>query len=187
MTNAAPRVAAVTGGSAGIGKAICEDLLAQGYEVVSLARRRSDIDDPKLHSIEVDLADRAATAQAVADLVRRFDVTTVVHNAGVIRPALLADVKLDDLDALVDLHLGCAIQLVQATLPTMRAQRSGRVVLLSSRAGTKSSRSHAGAPTSIIRSCTASRSISPTARPPPKQHANSCSVSKSRPSCTTPA
>jgi NAD(P)-dependent dehydrogenase (short-subunit alcohol dehydrogenase family) len=128
------KVAAVTGGSAGIGRAICEDLLAQGYEVVSLARRRADIDHPRLHSIEVDLADRAATAQALADLVGRFEVTTLVHNAGVIRPALLADVKLDDLDALVDLHLGCAIQLVQAALPAMRARRFGRVVLLSSRA-----------------------------------------------------
>ena len=54
------RVAAVTGGSAGIGRAICEDLLAQGYEVVSLARRPAEIDHPKLHSLEVDLAvDRA--------------------------------------------------------------------------------------------------------------------------------
>ncbi|CAN7222610.1 MULTISPECIES: SDR family NAD(P)-dependent oxidoreductase [unclassified Variovorax] len=127
-------VAAVTGGSAGIGKAICADLLAQGYEVVSLARRRCEIDHPKLHSIEVDLMDRAATAEAAREMARRFEVTTVVHNAGVIRPALLADVKLDDLDALVELHLGCAIQLVQAALPAMRAERFGRVVLLSSRA-----------------------------------------------------
>jgi len=57
-----------------------------------------------------------------------------VHNAGVIRAALLPEVKLTDLDALVDLHLGCAIQLVQAALPAMRARRFGRVVLLSSRA-----------------------------------------------------
>ena len=64
----------------------------------------------------------------------RFEVTTVVHNAGVIRAALLPEVKLADLDALVDLHLGCAIQLVQAALPAMRARRFGRVVLLSSRA-----------------------------------------------------
>lgn len=127
-------VAAVTGGSAGIGKAICADLLAQGYEVVSLARRRCEIDHPKLHSIEVDLMDRAATAEAARELVQRFEVRTVVHNAGVIRPALLADAKLDDLDALVELHLGCAIQLVQAALPAMRAERFGRVVLLSSRA-----------------------------------------------------
>jgi hypothetical protein len=57
-----------------------------------------------------------------------------VHNAGVIRAALLPDVKLSDLDALVDLHLGCAVQMLQAALPAMRARRFGRVVLLSSRA-----------------------------------------------------
>lgn len=128
------RVAAVTGGSAGIGKAICEDLLAQGYQVVSLARRSCDIEDAGMHSIEVDLTDRSATADAVHELTSRFDVTTVVHNAGVIRAALLPEVKLSDLDALVDLHLGCAVQLVQAALPAMRAARFGRVVLLSSRA-----------------------------------------------------
>ncbi|MFS2050070.1 SDR family NAD(P)-dependent oxidoreductase [Variovorax sp. Varisp41] len=130
----APKTAVVTGGSAGIGKAICLDLLEQGYEVVSLARRKAEIDHPKLHSIEVDLADRAATAAVAKELVSRFEVTTVVHNAGVIRAALLPEVQLSDLDALVDLHLGCAIQLVQAALPAMRARRFGRVVLLSSRA-----------------------------------------------------
>ena len=124
----------VTGGSAGIGRAICEDLLARGHEVVSLARRPCNIDHPKLHNIEVNLSDRAATAEAAQELVRRFEVTTLVHNAGVIRPALLQDVQLDDLDALVDLHLGCAIRLVQAALPAMRARRFGRIVLLSSRA-----------------------------------------------------
>ena len=128
------RVAVVTGGSAGIGKAICQELLAQGCEVVSLARRASDIDHPKMHSVEVDLMDRAATAQAAQDVAKRFAVNTVVHNAGVIRAALLPEVKLEDLDALVELHLGCAIQLVQAALPTMKAQKFGRIVLLSSRA-----------------------------------------------------
>ena len=127
-------VAVVTGGSAGIGKAICEDLLARGYEVIAMSRRSADIVHPKLHNIEVDLTDRGATAEAVKDMVARFEVTTVVHNAGVIRAALLPDVQLDDLDALVDLHLGTAIQLVQATLPAMKARRFGRVVLLSSRA-----------------------------------------------------
>ncbi len=128
------QVAAVTGGSAGIGKVICEQLLAQGYEVVSLSRRRTDIDHPRLHSVEVDLTDRAATGQAMQEMVRRHEVTTLVHNAGVIRAALLPDVQLSDLDALVDLHLGCAIQMLQAALPRMRERRFGRVVLLSSRA-----------------------------------------------------
>jgi len=130
----ARKVAAVTGGSAGIGQAICEDLLAKDYEVISLSRRKVAIEHPRMHSIEVDLGDRAATAEALAEMVRRFEIDTVVHNAGVIRPALLADVKLADLDALVELHLSCAVQLVQATLPHMRACRFGRVVLMSSRA-----------------------------------------------------
>ena len=134
MSAAGDRVAVVTGGSAGIGLAICEQLLAGGLEVVSLARRPCPIAHPKLHSVEVDLLDRAATAEAARDVAARFAVTTVVHNAGVIRPALLADVQLDDLDALVELHLGAAIALVQAALPAMRAARFGRIVLLSSRA-----------------------------------------------------
>jgi 3-oxoacyl-[acyl-carrier protein] reductase len=128
------KVAVVTGGSAGIGRAICADLLARGYEVVSMARRRCDLEHPKLHSVEVDLTDRQATAQAASEVAGRFEITTVVHNAGVIRPALLPDVQLDDLDALLELHLGCAIQLVQAALPAMRQHAFGRVVLLSSRA-----------------------------------------------------
>ncbi|MBN9428500.1 MAG: SDR family oxidoreductase [Burkholderiales bacterium] len=126
--------AVVTGGSVGIGKAICQRLLADGYQVVSLARRGSGIEHAALHEVAVDLTDRQATAQAVHEITQRFAITTVVHNAGVIRAALLPDVKLDDLDALVNLHLGTAIQLVQAALPAMRERRFGRVVLLSSRA-----------------------------------------------------
>jgi len=128
------RVALVTGGSAGIGKVICEHLLASGCEVISLARRKTEIAHPRLHSMEVDLMDRAATVQAAGEVAARFAVNTLVHNAGVIRGALVSDVKLEDLDALVDLHLGSAIALTQAVLPTMRAQRFGRIVLLSSRA-----------------------------------------------------
>lgn len=132
--SAVPKIAAVTGGSAGIGQAICDDLLGKGYEVIALSLRKPSLSHPRLHSIEVDLSDRVATAQAAADMVRRFEVTTVVHNAGVIRAALLADVKLDELDELVALHLGAAVQLMQAALPQMRAVQFGRVVLVSSRA-----------------------------------------------------
>jgi len=130
----APRVAVVTGGSAGIGLALCQDLLDRGYEVISLARRACPIDDPRLHSVEVDLMDRAATTQAAAEVARRWPVSVIVHNAGVIRPSLLGEVRLDDLQALMELHLGCAIQLVQAALPAMRERKHGRVILMSSRA-----------------------------------------------------
>ena len=126
-------VAIVTGGSTGIGAEICRQMLDAGYEVISLALDKPRQPHARLHSIEVDLTDRAATEQAAADVAARFAVTHVVHNAGAIRPALLPDVKLDDLDALTQLHLGSAITLVQAVLPAMKKHHFGRIVLMSSR------------------------------------------------------
>ena len=75
-----------------------------------------------------------ATEQAAPKSPKAHQVTTLIHNAGVIRPALLPDVKLEDLNALVNLHLSAAVLLVQAALPAMKAASFGRVVLVSSRA-----------------------------------------------------
>jgi NAD(P)-dependent dehydrogenase (short-subunit alcohol dehydrogenase family) len=58
------RLAVVTGGSAGIGEEICRQLLADGWAVVSMARRPPPFTHEHLHSVEVDLSDRAATAAA---------------------------------------------------------------------------------------------------------------------------
>lgn len=127
------RVAIVTGGSAGIGAEICRQMLDDGFEVVSLARRAPGFSHPRLHSVEVDLADRAATAQAAHDVVARFAPDTLVHNAGVILPATLEEVRLEDLDTLVSIHLAAAIILMQAMLPSMKERGFGRIVLLSSR------------------------------------------------------
>lgn len=126
-------VALVTGTSTGIGAVLCQQLLDDGHEVVALARRATPISHPRLHHVSVDLADRAATAESARAVAARFAITTFVHNAGLIRPALLADVKLEDLDQLAAVHLASAITLTQAVLPAMRAARFGRIVLVSSR------------------------------------------------------
>jgi NAD(P)-dependent dehydrogenase (short-subunit alcohol dehydrogenase family) len=129
----ANRVALVTGGSSGIGAEVCRQMLATNYEVVSMDRRKPSQSHPRLHFFEVDLMDSGATARAAVQAAARFAVTHVVHNAGAIRPALLPDVKLDDLNALTQLHLGAAVALVQAALPAMKKNKFGRIVLMSSR------------------------------------------------------
>jgi NAD(P)-dependent dehydrogenase (short-subunit alcohol dehydrogenase family) len=126
------RTAVVTGGSTGIGAAICAALLAGGYRVINLARRPAA--DPRIENLCVDLADRAATRAAAAQIAARHAVTTLVHNAGLIRAALLEDVQLEDLDYLEQVHLGAAITLAQSFLPAMKAARFGRIVLIGSRA-----------------------------------------------------
>jgi len=123
--------AIVTGGSAGIGRAVAERLLAAGYEVVSLDLHPSPL---RLKHVHVDLTDAEATRQAAAEIARSHAVTTLVHNAGVIRPAPLQDVALADLSALANLHLAAAVTLAQAALPAMKAAGYGRIVLVSSRA-----------------------------------------------------
>ena len=126
--------AIVTGGSAGIGRAIAKRMLDQGRQVISLDVQPSGLAHPKLRHVHVDLTDTEATRKAAAEVVRDHAVTTVVHNAGTIRPALLADVKVQDVNALVNLHVSAALLLVQAALPTMKSAGYGRVVLVSTRA-----------------------------------------------------
>jgi NAD(P)-dependent dehydrogenase (short-subunit alcohol dehydrogenase family) len=125
--------ALVTGASAGIGLEVAKRLLEKDYEVVSLDIQPPALKHPKFEHIEVDLTSTLAT-ERFADKIKNQDITTIVHNAGAIRPALLPEVKIEDFDALVNLHLGAAVLLVQAALPAMRAAKFGRIVLVSSRA-----------------------------------------------------
>lgn len=133
MTAERVRTVLVTGASAGIGLRICESLLDEGCIVLALARRRCPLAHPRLIPVEVDLADPAATRDVAQRICAEHAVTEVVHNAGTIRPAPLAEVKLSDLQTLVDLHLSAALLLVQAALPEMRAAHHGRIVLLATR------------------------------------------------------
>lgn len=126
-------VAVVTGGASGIGAEISRHLLDAGYEVVSLALTKPDFKHARLHSVEADLFDAKATAQAANDIAGRFAVSHFVHNAGVIRPASIADTTVDDVQALTQLHIGAAVTLAQAFLPGMKAAGLGRIVLISSR------------------------------------------------------
>jgi 3-oxoacyl-[acyl-carrier protein] reductase len=125
--------ALLTGGSAGIGLEVAKQLLARDYEVLSVDIQPPGLKHPKLEHVDLDLTNALAT-ERFAEKIRNQGITTVIHNAGIIRPALLPDVKLEDLGALVNLHLSAAVLLVQAALPAMKAAKFGRVVLVSSRA-----------------------------------------------------
>jgi 3-oxoacyl-[acyl-carrier protein] reductase len=129
----AEKYALVTGGSSGIGAAVCTAFLDAGYQVISMARRAAG-GSPRIHEVQVDLSDPLATREAAFEVARRFPITTVVHNAGAVREKPLEAATLDDLQALTNLHLAASLSLVQANLPAMKQQRFGRIVLVSTRA-----------------------------------------------------
>ena len=105
MTDTHP-VALVSGGSAGIGEDICRHLLDAGYLVLNLSRRPAAIDHERLLSFEIDLADVSASGALIAELADHHRITSIVHNAGVIRPALIEEVHLEDLEYLLVLNGG---------------------------------------------------------------------------------
>jgi NAD(P)-dependent dehydrogenase (short-subunit alcohol dehydrogenase family) len=126
-------VAIVTGGASGIGAAIVRQMLNAGYEVVVLDRQPPQETHAKLHAVAVDLFDNATLTKVATDIAGRYQVTHLVHNAGTIRPASIEDTKIEDLQALAQLHLGVALTLAQAVLPGMKARGFGRIVLMSTR------------------------------------------------------
>lgn len=125
--------ALITGGSTGIGAELCKHYIEAGYTVISLARTQLDWSHERLIQISLDLLDEAATAKVAHEIAAQYNVTHFIHNAGVIWPNLLENVKLSELQGLTQIHLGSAIQLMQAIAPRMREQQFGRVIFMSSR------------------------------------------------------
>lgn len=120
----------MTGGASGIGRAIVEEGLARGWDVVVIDR------DPAAagKGVIADLADVASTAAALEEAISDGPVTRLVNNVGAVFPAPLGEQALADVDAAYALNLRCAVQCTQALLPGMRQAGFGRVVNLTSRA-----------------------------------------------------
>ena len=133
MTPNDVETAVITGGSSGIGLCITQTLVAAGHRVVNLARRRVPIDDERITNFDVDLSDRTAL-DSVCEGLKDSGARLFVHNAGVIRPDLITEVDIDDLEYLNQIHLGAGIQIAQALVPRMKTTTFGRIVLISSRA-----------------------------------------------------
>lgn len=127
------KTAVVTGGNRGIGADITRRFLEDDYTVVNISRQAPEFKHERLINVSADLSDMEATAEAGRTVAAQHQVSVFVHNAGVIRPDLLENVKLEDLDYLTHLHIGGAVVLAQCFVPRMQAARHGRIVLISSR------------------------------------------------------
>lgn len=120
--------ALVTGVSSGIGAAITQRLLAEGWRVTGLSRRPPEQSNPALTWIGVDLADDQALDTVLTDI---GPLDAIVHAAGFMRTAPLGALDPADGAAMWHLHVAVASRLVDRLIE--RLATGGRIVLIGSR------------------------------------------------------
>ena len=137
--------ALVTGGSGGIGAAICQRLAADGHHVIVHANRSREKADAVVASIianggsaeavAFDITDRAATASALEILVEAGAIQILVNNAGIHDDAVFPGMSGAQWDSVLDVSLNGFFNVTQPlTMPMIRT-RWGRIITISSVAG----------------------------------------------------
>lgn len=138
------RPVVVTGVSSGIGRAIAATLIGDGYPVFGTVRSTDDATAfekalAPAKALVFDLRDRAAIVSA-AELVRLSaggdGLAALVNNAGTAIPGPLEYLPLDRFDEQIDASLKGTLAVTQAFLPMLKGSHPGRIVNISSVAGT---------------------------------------------------
>lgn len=137
------RVALVTGGSRGIGRAIALGLARAGCKVAVGYRSGRDQAEAAVREIAetggaavalgADLGDPDQAARLIARTAEALGpVEILVNNAGIAVPRPVAEITAADWDEAIRVNLSSVFHVTQAALPSMRAQGWGRIIILSS-------------------------------------------------------
>lgn len=131
------KVALVTGGSRGIGRAVAQAFLDRGASVAITAttpeRAREAARSFESERVKGYAGEAADVAKAVLDDFARVDA--LVCNAGITRDQLVLGMPEEDWQAVLDTNLTGAFKMIQALYRTFMRQRSGRIVTISSVVG----------------------------------------------------
>lgn len=127
-------VVLVTGGNRGIGRAIAERFVREGYKVAVTARSGEGPEGTL--TVRADVTDADAIDAAFTEIENTLGpVTVVVANAGITKDTLLLRMTEDDFDSVVSTNLGGAFRVVKRASKGMIRARWGRVILISSVVG----------------------------------------------------
>ncbi|NJP06392.1 MAG: 3-oxoacyl-[acyl-carrier-protein] reductase [Chloroflexaceae bacterium] len=140
------RVALITGGNRGIGRAIASTLAAAGAAVVINYRSNHEMAEQTLQAIansgacavaiQADVSEASAVQQLVQATLDRFArIDILVNNAGITRDGLLMRMEEADFDAVVQTNLRSVYLCTRAVSRSMIRQRSGRIINITSVVG----------------------------------------------------
>lgn len=133
------KVAIITGASSGMGKSTAFNLHEKGYKVYGMARRTekmSDLKEKGMEAISLDLTKDESIVEAVNTVVKkegRIDV--LINNAGYGSYGSVEEVPIEEAKRQFEVNIFGLALITQLVLPTMRKQKSGRIVNISSMGG----------------------------------------------------
>jgi NAD(P)-dependent dehydrogenase (short-subunit alcohol dehydrogenase family) len=138
-------VAVVTGASSGIGRAVALNLAERGTAVVGMARRFELLTEviegcqshaPLSTALVVDVSDREAVEEAIAEVLERFGrLDILVNNAGMSMRVHASRLSVDQVERAMAVNFYGAVYATMAALPAMLERQRGDVVNVSSVAG----------------------------------------------------
>ena len=130
----------ITGASSGIGKEAAKVFAADGWNVVATMRSPEKEQDlvpsDNLMLTRLDLQNASSIQEAVGQTLKKFGrIDLLVNNAGYGQYGLLEEVTPEKISQQFETNVFGVIELMRATLPTMRRQRSGIIINVSSGGG----------------------------------------------------
>ncbi len=141
------KYALITGGSRGIGRAVCVRLAQEGYHVLinyasneAEAQKTLELCNGQGELMPFDVSDNTAVRAALNDWMARHDgeyISVVVNNAGIRRDNVLALMPEDDWHRVLDITLSGFYNVTQTLLPAMQLRKFGRIVNMASVSGLK--------------------------------------------------
>ena len=140
------KTAVVTGGSRGIGKAICLKFAENGADIAFLYAGNTVKAEETLKELEklgvkakayqCDVADADSVAAAVKEIVKDFGgIHILVNNAGITKDKLVPMMKAADFDAVVDTNLKGTFYMIKGVYPLFLKQKGGKIINISSVSG----------------------------------------------------
>jgi NAD(P)-dependent dehydrogenase (short-subunit alcohol dehydrogenase family) len=128
-----PKVAVVTGISSGIGRVTAEELARRGFRVFGTVRSAGGAYPPGVEAVVLDVRDDGSIERAVAEVLAKAGrIDVLVNNAGTSILGAIEETDTSQARELFDVNFFGAVRVTRAVLPTMRAQRAGRIVFVSS-------------------------------------------------------
>ncbi|KAB8126120.1 SDR family oxidoreductase [Gracilibacillus oryzae] len=133
------KVALVTGGRSGIGRAIARRLREEGAEVITAQRGEDD----EFESIKADFSDPHTPEKIVAEVIsRKGQLDVLINNAGMMQEAGIEEMSIEDWQRNITVNLTAPFLLIRAALPYLRKSK-GSIVNTGSTEGLAANPNHA--------------------------------------------